>query len=210
MENKVRKLTQAACRNDPLRMLMNAKTPKIDHHDHHVAAAGETGKIAISSRLKAELKDKGILAFKQLTDDEQKRVWQWCNEVVRLYRGVLETDRRNIRNVESLPFPKEDIKLALKISLPLYISKGMHSMVRKLKNLYQETGTFQNMDPKDHAILSAATTGKKKEISKKQYSDVDRVNDKYMERAISEKKVLLQDINNFVQELEALTSEGSS
>ncbi|MEJ2286417.1 MAG: hypothetical protein P8X85_22800, partial [Desulfobacterales bacterium] len=153
---------------------MNAKTPKIDHHDHHVAAAGETGKIAISSRLKAELKDKGILAFKQLTDDEQKRVWQWCNEVVRLYRGVLETDRRNIRNVESLPFPKEDIKLALKISLPLYISKGMHSMVRKLKNLYQETGTFQNIDPKDHAILSAATTAKKKEISKKQYSDVDR------------------------------------
>jgi hypothetical protein len=172
MENKVRKLTQAACRNDPLRMLMNAKTSKIDHHDRHVAAAGETAKIAISSRLKADLKNKGILAFKQLTDDEQKR--------------VLETDRRNIRNVESLPFPKEDIKLALKISLPLYISKGMHSMVRKLKNLYQETGTFQNIDPKDHAILSAATTGKKKEISKKQYSDVDRVNDKYMERAISE------------------------
>jgi len=152
----------------------------------------------------------GIMAFKQLTDDEQKQVWQWCNEVVRLYRGVLETDPRNIRNVESLPFPKEDIRLALKMLLPLYISKGMHSMVRKLKNAYQETGTFQTIDPQDHAYLFTETTRKGKQISKKQYSVVDRTNEKYMGLVISEKKGLLQDIHNFVNELEALTSEGSS
>ena len=191
---------------------MNEKKQKHkrEHHDRHLAAVGETVKISISSRLKADLKNKGISAFKQLSDDEQKRVWQWCNEVVRQYRGVLETDPRNIRNVESLPFPKEDIRLALKMLLPLYISKGMHSMVRKLKNAYQETGTFQTIDLQDQAVLSTETTRKEKQVSKKQYSDVDRANDKYMERIISEKKGLLQDINNFVNELEALTSEGSS
>jgi len=132
---------------------MNEKIQKRDHHGRHVATVGETAEISISLRLKADLKHKGIMAFKQLTDDEQKRAWQWCNEVVRRYRDVLETDPRNIRNVESLPFPKENIRLALKMSLVLYIAKGMHSMVRKLKNAYQETGTFQTIDPKDHAYL---------------------------------------------------------
>lgn len=200
-------MIQAACRDDASEMLMNAKIQK---KDRHVAAAGEPNRTSISPRLKADLKNKGITAFKQLNDDEQKGVWQWCNEVVRQYRGVLETDPRNIRNVESLPFPKEDIRLALKMLLPLYISKGMHSMVRKLKNAYQETGTFQTIDPQDHAYPSTETTPKKKQISKKQYSDVGRANDEYMEQIISEKKGLLEDINNFVNELEALTSDGSS
>jgi len=200
-------LIQTACRDDASGMLMNAKIQK---KDRHVAAAGEPNRISISPRLKADLRNKGIAAFRQLNDDEQKRVWQWCNEVVRQYRGVLETDPRNIRNVASLPFPKEDIRLALKMLLPLYISKGMHSMVRKLKNAYQETGTFQTIDPQDQAVLSTETTRRGKQISKRQYSDVDRANEKYMGLVISEKKGLLQDINNFVNELEALTSEGSS
>jgi hypothetical protein len=189
---------------------MNKKTKKRDAYDPFGAAAEEATKTAISSGIIADLKHKGIVAFRQLTDDEQKRVWQWCNEVVQYYRAVLETDPKNIRNVESLAFPKEDIKLAMKMLLPLFISKDMHSMVRKLKNAYQEIGTFQTIDPKDREYLCAIATSRAKVNSNTQYPELVRAKDKYMELVISEKKGLLQEINNYVNELETRTSESSS
>ena len=180
---------------------MTEKRKKRDTYDRYRAAAEEADKTVISSEILAALKRKGIVAFRQLTDDEQKRVWQWCNEVVQHFRGVLETDPRNIRNVENLAFPKEDIKLAIKMLLPLFISKDMHSMVRKLKNAYQEIGTFQTIDPKDHAYLTDIANSQAKVTSKTQYPELVRAKDRYMELVISEKKGLLHEINNFVNDL---------
>lgn len=189
---------------------MNEEIKKKDARDRYGAAAEAADQTVISSRIMADLKHKGIVAFRQLTEEEQKRVWKWCNEVVHHYRGVLETDPRNIRNVENLGFPKDDIKLAIKMLLPLFISKDMHSMVRKLKNAYQEIATFQTIDPKDHAYLSDIATSRAKVTSKAQYPELVRAKDKYMELVISERKGLLQEINNFVNELVTLTSDESS
>ena len=58
--------------------------------------AGKNDMLLISSSLLANLKNMGILAFKQMTDAEQKTVWKWSKEVIRRYRSVLEAHPGNI------------------------------------------------------------------------------------------------------------------
>jgi len=183
--------------------MLNRKTGKKIRRSSQTATAEETNPLLISSRLLADLKNKGILAFKQMTDDEQKLVWKWCKEVIRQYRNILEADPSNIRNVESLPFPKEDIKLAIRLSLPLYISKDIQSMVRMLKTAYKEIGAFQTIEPQNKKRMSSISAGKGK-LTSQQYQDALQSYDKYMELVVSEKKGLLQEINAFITELERL------
>lgn len=159
--------------------------------------------LLISSKLLASLKNKGIMAFKQMTDDEQKLVWKWTREVIRRYQSILEADPGNIRNVESLPFPKEDIKLAIKLSLPLYVSKDMQAMVKKLKTAYKEIGTFQHIDEADKEKLLSQSDLKRGTSSPKKKTGYP-LSDKYTEISVSEKKALLQEINDFVNDLEAI------
>jgi hypothetical protein len=184
-------------------MMFNPKVRKKDRQNGQAVVVEKDKMLLISSKLMADLKNKGILAFREMTDDQQRLVWKWCKEVIRQYRGVLEADPRNIRNVNSLPFPKEDIQLAIKLSLPFYITKNMQSMVKTLKNAYREIGTFQSIDPEDEKYVASVATTKVKKTSE-QAQNALRSYEKYMDLAVSEKKILLQEINNFVTELEAL------
>jgi hypothetical protein len=167
--------------------------------------------LLISSKLMADLKNRGILAFKQMSEREQKLVWNWAKEVIRQYRATLEAEPSNIKNVKALPFPKEDIKLAIKLSLPLYISKDIQSMVRILKNAYKELGTFQTIGSQDvERVSSASIENNKSRLSPDQYRDALSSYDKYMDLVVSEKKGLLQEINEFVSELNALKQDFST
>jgi hypothetical protein len=90
----------------------------------------------------------------------------------------------------------------MKLSLPLYISKDMQSMVRILKTVYKEIGAFKSIDPKvveRRATVSAAQEAPSiEEQSQNELRDKDRL----MELVVSEKKVLLQEINDFIIQLE--------
>ena len=134
---------------------MNPK--KENQQNRESLAAEKNNALLISSKLMANLKNKGILAFKQMTDDDQKKVWNWSKEVIQQYRSVLEADPSNIRNIENLPFPKEDIKLAIRLSLPLYLSKDMQAVVKMLKTAYKDIGTFQFIDDVDKKELRSRT-----------------------------------------------------
>jgi hypothetical protein len=173
-----------------------------DRQRSQSAAVKEDDMLLVSPKLLANLKNKGILAFKHMTDDEQKKVWKWSQKVVQRYRNVLETHTGNIRNLEDLPFPKEDIKLAIKLSLPLYLSKDMQSMVKILKNAYKEIGTFQNMDDFDDPKLPSRADSKRKS-SEQRTKTTYPLADKYTELTISEQKALMQEINDFVTDLES-------
>ena len=163
----------------------------------------------VSSKLLANLRNEGIMAFKKMSDDEQKRIWQWSKEVIRQYQIVLEADRSNIRNLEDLPFPKEDIKLAIKLSLPLYISKDMQSVVRMLKTAYKDIGAFQPIDPEDKGHLSSEAAGQG-EVGSEQYQEALLCYERYMGVVVSEKKGLLQEINSYIIDLEALARDKSA
>ncbi len=185
---------------------MNAK--KEDRHSRKSSAAGENSSLVISSKLMADLKNKGIMAFKKMTDEEQKMVWKWSKEVTRQYRSVLEAHPSNIRNIEDLPFPKDDIRLAIKLSLPLYLSKDMQSVVKLLKNAYREIGTFQSIEDVDKKKLLSREKLKRKASSQDNKTTYS-LPDKYIALAVSEQKVLLQDINDFIADLESIMKDNS-
>jgi hypothetical protein len=152
----------------------------------------------------ADLKNKGIAVFKQLTDKEQKLVWKWSQKVIREYRNILEADPSNIRSIEDLPFAKDDIKLAIKLSLPLYISKDMQSMIRMLKTAYKEIGAFQSVDPEVVERRASVPASKGEAASEGNGQNDPEVDDSLMELVVSEKKALLQEINDFIIQLETL------
>lgn len=162
----------------------------------------------ISSKLLADLKNRGIKAFKQMTDDEQKEVWRWSKEVIRQYRSILKAAPRNIRNITDLPFPKEDIKLAIKLSLPLYLSKDMQSVVKMLKTAYKEIGTFQRIDNIDKKELLPRTDQRRRATSQNNKTNY-ALTHKYTELTVSEQKALLQEISDFVNDLESIMRDKS-
>ena len=57
------------------------KAKKLNKQAFRTSAAREKNALLVSSKILADLKYKGILAFKQMTDDDQKRVWQWSKLV---------------------------------------------------------------------------------------------------------------------------------
>ena len=182
---------------------MNAKKKRQEKSES--PAAEENNTLLISSKLMADLKNRGIEAFKQMTDDEQKSVWDWSKEVIRQYRSVLEAKPSNIRNIEDLPFPKEDIKLAIQLSMPLYISKDLQSVIKMLKNVYKDIGTFQFIEDVDKKELLARADLKRRASSQNQKNKtIYPLSDKYTEMSVSEQKALLEEINNFVADLESI------
>ena len=183
---------------------MNAK--KDYQQRRKTVAAEKNNALLISSKLMADLKNMGIVAFKQMTEDEQKKVWNWSREIVQQYRSVLEADPGNIRNIEDLPFPKEDIKLAIKLSLPLYISKDMQSVIKMLKTAYKDIGTFQFIDDGDKKVLQSRSDPKRRASSQNNGSTYP-LSDKYTELIISEQKALLQEVNDFVTDLDSIMQD---
>ena len=185
---------------------MNAENE--NQKSHKSAATEKNNTLLISSKLMADLKNKDILAFKQMTDDEQKEVWNWSKEVIQQYRSVLEAHPSNIRSIEDLPFPKDDIKLAIRLSLPLYLSKDMQSMVKILKTAYREIGTFQLLDDVDKKELLARADLKRR-ASSQNNKTIYPIPDKYTELAVSEQKALMHEINDFVTDLESIMRDNT-
>jgi hypothetical protein len=61
-----------------------------------------------------------------------KIIANWAYEVFNDYSTVLEDFPMKIKSNAELPSPKQDIKLAIKILLPTYLSKGSGDMVDPL------------------------------------------------------------------------------
>jgi hypothetical protein len=182
---------------------MKMKTKKENQQIRKSLTAEGKNAPVISSKLMADLKNKGILAFKQMADEEQKKVWDWSRQVIQQYRIALEGDQSNIRDIEDLPFPKEDIKLAIKISLPLYLSKDMQSVVKMLKTAYKDIGTFQRINDAEKKELQSRVDPKRR-ASKQNGEATYPLSDKYTELIVSEQKALLQEISDFIIDLESI------
>ena len=174
------------------------------HKEPDQSATDEPGTSTSSlKRLLRALKTNGLVAIKDMSEKEQRRVWDWSKEVIRQYRKTLERNPANIRSVDELPFPKEDIKLAIQLSLPLYEQKNIQRMVKTLKTNYKELGVFQSIDTEDKEKLRKMSVRQGK-ASVKQDRGVIEIHEKYMEMVISEKKSLLEEVNDFVNKMENL------
>jgi hypothetical protein len=156
----------------------------------------------ISPKLVAKMRKQEIAVFQQLSEEEQVRVWEWSRTIIQEYRSTLESNPNNIRDVEDLPAPKDDIKLAIKIALPIYVSKDLQRMIKVLKNAYKELGAFQPLDAmKKDSSISKYPSGLKTKNNGRKFgapSDADT------ELIVSEKKALTEEIRSFVSDLESL------
>jgi hypothetical protein len=156
-----------------------------------------------SSKLESLLRDfrrKGLIAFKDMNEKRQKAVINWSKNVIRQYTYLIANDLSNIKDIADLPYPKEDIKLAIKMMLPIYISNGPQSMIKKLKLAYQELGSFQQIDLGDNNEILSPATSKDTNATKKIRESLPNY-DEYLEITISERKILFQEIDNYVEDL---------
>ena len=156
-----------------------------------------------TSKLEVLLKDfkrKGISAFKDLDAKEQKALINWSKKVTRKYTYLVDNDLSNVKDTEFLPYPKEDIKLAIKMLLPIYVSSGPQSMIKRLKLAYQELGSFQQIKPGDKKTILKPTSSKNNDTSKEVHDSL-AIYDKYLEVTIAERKNLFQEIENYVENM---------
>jgi hypothetical protein len=162
--------------------------------------SGEFELPVISPKFAAKLRKREIAAFQKLSEKEQARVWEWSRKIIREYRSTLESNPNNLRDVKDLPAPKDDIKLAIKIALPVYVSKDLQLMIKVLKNAYKELGAFQPLD----RMKNPNTSGRPSELkSKNDDRRSDVTSDADTALIVSEKKALIEEINNFVTDLES-------
>jgi hypothetical protein len=144
-----------------------------------------------------DFSEKGIASLSKLSTDEQRFVVNWAQDVVDQYGSALKEHPMKIKNIDDLPFPKEEIKVAIKTLITAYAAKDSKGILAMLKDQYVRLSTFQklNQEDKDTTIKEAAEMNSTSDLSG---TSLFPTYQKYMQLVISEQKVLLEDINTFL------------
>ena len=157
----------------------------------------------VSSELDALLKtlrEKGISNISALSKEDMIRTANWASRVFNDYELALDRLPFKIMSIADLPFPKEDIKMAIKILLLTFVSEGSDDTVSRLKDRYVRLSAFQDISREDQAIL----TKESRKLNHQNGSD-DRftlsIYDKYIDLMVAEQNVLVEDINTFIEDL---------
>ncbi len=153
-----------------------------------------------------KLRMKGISAISSMDAAEQVQVATWAQEVFDSYGSVLEKYPSKIKDVSRLPCTKQDIKIAIKVLLPIWIAKESEDMINVLKDRYTRLSTFQKITAED----KEATTGEVGGVDQKSESidiSASSTGHKYMDIILAEQKVLLDEINSYINELQIPTSD---
>lgn len=156
--------------------------------------------VAIEDFIK-DFRHKGISALANLSKNEQTLIVNWAQDIVDQYGSVLMEYPVKIKNLFDLPCPKENIKIAIKTLLPAYLTKGSDDIVNLLKERYVRLSAFQEISTEDkETIIKEAN-----EIDQKSEStdtSLFPTYHKYMQIIISEQKILLEEINTFINDLQ--------
>jgi hypothetical protein len=116
------------------------------------------------------------------------------------YKSVLENQPSKIKNIVELPASKQELKMAIKILLTVYVLKESDEKVEKLKDRYVGIGAFHDIDPDDRKNTLYEVSNIEEELES-DYASVFPEYHKHMEVIISEQNVLLDDVNNFINDL---------
>ena len=150
-----------------------------------------------------EIKEKGILALAHENEEKQTMITNWAQDLFDRYESVLESHPTKIKSIVELPASKQEVKIAIKILLTVYFLKRSDEMVDSLKDRYISIGAFQNIDLKDKEKIIEQVYNNEQDLESA-YSSIFPEYHKYIEVIISEQNVLLDDVNNFINELKQL------
>jgi hypothetical protein len=147
-----------------------------------------------------EIKDKGFLILAHLSEENQVMITHWAQDIFDRYESVLKNQPSKIKNIVELPASKQELKMAVKILLTAYVLKESYEIVDKLKDRYISIGAFQKIDLEDGEKKSYEVNNFEKELES-DYASVFPEYHKHIEVIISEQNVLLDDVNNFINDL---------
>ena len=168
-----------------------------------------SNKKKISSKIEKplnEIKDKGIFALTRMSDKNQVMITKWAQDIFDRYESVLESQPTKIKNIVELPASKQEVKIAIKILLTVYFLKESDEKVDSLKDRYISIGAFQNIDLEDRGKKIYEVNNFEEELES-DYASVFPEYHKHIEVIISEQNVLLDDVNNFLNDLKELEKE---
>lgn len=143
----------------------------------------------------------GLSALTELDDDDQASIASWAQDVVNLYGAILAEYPMKLNDAKDLPHTKETIKIAIKTLMPAYVLKGREDSVKLLRDRYVRLSTFQDIDPEDKKTIIRMTKDKNK-TSPLSDTSLMPTHQKYMQLALSEEKILLEDIDAFLGDLD--------
>jgi hypothetical protein len=142
----------------------------------------------------------GLPALVGMSGDEQTFIANWAQEVTDRYGATLNKYTSIINNAAELPYPKETIKIAIKTLIAAYVLKEMDDSVAILKERYVRLSTFQEIRPEDrkNVVQEAGKTG---QASMPSESSMMTVQQKYLQLVLSEEKILNEDIETYLNDL---------
>jgi hypothetical protein len=147
-----------------------------------------------------EVRDGGISELAHLDKSVQARVVNWAQDVVNQYKSILKENPGKIKNSVDLPCPKEALKLAIKALLPAHVAKGSDEMVNFLKDSYVRLSAFQEISREDKNTVIKESHEMDPKLESTETSLFSNYH-KYMQIIVSEQKILLDDINTFINDL---------
>jgi len=144
---------------------------------------------------------KGPSALADLSNEEQTAVATWARKVVDQYIATLIEHSAKIKDIDTLPFPKETIKIAIKTLMPAYALTDSEDMLNLLKDRYVRLSSFQEI--KQEEIKAGDTdAGDPNQTLPDSGTAFASTHQKCMQLALSEEKILLEDITAFIGSLD--------
>ena len=143
----------------------------------------------------------GLSALTELGNNDQASIANWAQDVVNRYGAILVEYPMKLKDEKDLPHTKETIKIAIKTLMPAYVLKGMEDSVKLLKDRYIRLSTFQEIDPEDKKTI-VHMVNDENHTSPPSDTSLMPAHQKYMQLALSEEKILLEDITAFLGSLD--------
>jgi hypothetical protein len=147
-----------------------------------------------------EIKYKGIFEIAQMSEKNQVTITKWARDIYDRYESVLENQPTKIKNIVELPTSKQEVKMAIKILLTANFLKKSDEMVDRLKDRYISIGAFQDIDLEDGEKIFYEVNNMEQELES-DYASVFPEYHKHLEVVILEQNALIDDVNNFINDL---------
>jgi hypothetical protein len=136
------------------------------------------------------LRKRGVTAILTMNKKAQMTMSNWAHDLMNQYNAVLKNNPMKLKDISRLPCSKIDAKLAIKLLLMASVKKDTEpDTVVDFRNKFVSLGSFQSVDQRDLLKLMDVDV-----------SSFPGLN-KYMNLIISEQKVLLHEINSFIEDI---------
>ncbi len=150
------------------------------------------------------LRKTGVTAILTMNKKAQMTISNWAHDLLNQYNAVLKSHPMKLKDISKLPFSKIDAKLAIKLLLMVSVKKETEpDTVVDLRNKFVSLGSFQPIDQEDLLKLKKYIRGGQKASKDADVSSFPELT-KYMNLIISEQKVLLHEIDSFIEDIRTM------